>query len=388
MSAAAHFSGIRSTLQNELSQATSSIRVAVAWFTDQELYKTLLEKIAAGVDVVVIIRNDIINLGSEGIDWQELIDANGMLYMSHERPPLHHKFCLIDGKKIISGSYNWTYAAQRNHENIIISSQVELVKTFRAAFDNLLDSADEVSNIIQTAIKNPPIATPALKYEVLVEVEYRTNDETLDSIEQNYEQLVLKGNAAYFQKRYEEAESYVKDALAVKQEGIEAHQILAEIYWRTEQFQKSINILKKAESYGLESAEIWNAFGIAYDGLNKYKEAIDYYDRSIKLAPHISTPYRNKFIAQYGNRQDKAASTTALEGGHIAAEAIKKNKSGGDKVVLLRAYMDRAYMHSDLPEARKYAQEALAVFKKLSVEDQDMHDLDEINSILTEKLRF
>ena len=35
---------------------------------------------------------------------------------------LHHKFCIIDNSIIINGSYNWTYNAQKNEENILVLS--------------------------------------------------------------------------------------------------------------------------------------------------------------------------------------------------------------------------------------------------------------------------
>ncbi|MCC3154586.1 phospholipase D-like domain-containing protein [Hymenobacter sp. BT770] len=384
----AHFTGIRAAIQNELSQATSSIRVAVAWFTDQTLFTTLLEKLAAEVSVLVVIRNDVINLNPTGIDWQQLIDAGGTLFFSQESPHLHHKLCVVDDKKVISGSYNWTYGAQRNQENIVVSDQHELVKSFRAEFDNLLSQAEEVSNITQTAAVAPPATNSALEYEALMEIEYKNKDEASDRKKQSYRELVLAGNAAYFQKRYDEAESYLQQALALKQDGIDAHEILAGLYWRTEQFQKSVDIAKKAEALGLKSAELWNALGLAYDGLKQFREAIHCFDQAIKLAPHLSTPYRNKFISQQGNRQTKDADLTALEGGRIATEAIRKYKNGGNNDLLLHAYMDRAFLHSDLPEARKHAQEALALFNRIPVKHQDMHDLEDINAVLNEKPRF
>lgn len=384
----AHFTGIRATIQNELSQATSSIRVAVAWFTDQTLFKTLLERIAAEVSVIVVVRNDVINLNPKGINWQQLVDAGGTLYFSHEHPHLHHKFCVIDGKKAISGSYNWTYAAQRNLENIIVSSQPEVIKSFRTAFHSLLNHAEEVSNITQAALTMPPAANAALEYETLMEIECKSSNEALINKQEGYEQLMLAGNSAYFQKQYDETESYLRQALALKQDGIEAHELLVGLYWRTQQFQKSVDTAKGAQALGLESPNLWNGLGLAYEGLGKPKDAISCYDETIKLAPHLSTPYRNKFISQQTNRQTKDASDTALEGGRIATEAIRKNKNGGDTTLLLHAYMDRGYLHSDLPEARKHAREALAVFNQLPLEHQDMHDLDDINSIINEKLRY
>ena len=35
---------------------------------------------------------------------------------------MHHKFCVIDNHTVITGSYNWTIAAESHHENIVIIS--------------------------------------------------------------------------------------------------------------------------------------------------------------------------------------------------------------------------------------------------------------------------
>lgn len=388
MTATAHFSGIRTTIQQELAQATNSIRVAVAWFTDQSLFTTLLDKLEEEVSVIAVIRNDVLNLHPNGLRWQQFINAGGTLYFSHEHPALHHKFCLIDDQKLISGSYNWTYTAQHNHENIITTSQAEVVRSFRTAFDALLSQATEVATITLAATQTPPVTNPALESEALAEVEYRDQSKLLDTQHQDYEQLVLAGNAAYLQKRYAESETLLNQALMVRPKGIEAFYLLSGMYWRTGQFQKSIDASRKAEVLGIESAELWNNFGLAYDGLRRYKEAIGYFNQAIQLTPQHSGAYRNKALAQYRNRQIKDGEVTALEGGRVAAETIRKHKNSGDKLMLLQAYIDRAILHSDLPEARRYAQEGLAVFRDLPPEEQDMHELDDINDVLNEKLRF
>jgi len=33
---------------------------------------------------------------------------------------MHNKFCVIDSKTVVTGSYNWTKKAQSNYENITI----------------------------------------------------------------------------------------------------------------------------------------------------------------------------------------------------------------------------------------------------------------------------
>ena len=53
---------------------------------------------------------------------------------------MHHKFCIIDNKIVITGSYNWTfYAETRNIENIIISDKSETVNLYRDEFSRLSD---------------------------------------------------------------------------------------------------------------------------------------------------------------------------------------------------------------------------------------------------------
>jgi phosphatidylserine/phosphatidylglycerophosphate/cardiolipin synthase-like enzyme len=51
---------------------------------------------------------------------------------------MHHKFAVIDGKFIINGSFNWTtYAAKKNHENIMVTSSRAFARQFNELFDRL-----------------------------------------------------------------------------------------------------------------------------------------------------------------------------------------------------------------------------------------------------------
>lgn len=51
---------------------------------------------------------------------------------------MHHKFAIIDGKKLISGSFNWTMqAAMGNYENVMITNNADIVQPFHAEFEKL-----------------------------------------------------------------------------------------------------------------------------------------------------------------------------------------------------------------------------------------------------------
>lgn len=135
----AYFDNIRQQLLNELARATNKIVVAVYWFTNEDLFNILLEKRKAGIKVELIIHNDYINNRETGLPFQSFIDIGGEFYFSSTLNPMHNKFCIIDDKVLINGSYNWTYYAEdRNRENIlIIKGENETIKAFTDEFERL-----------------------------------------------------------------------------------------------------------------------------------------------------------------------------------------------------------------------------------------------------------
>jgi phosphatidylserine/phosphatidylglycerophosphate/cardiolipin synthase-like enzyme len=51
---------------------------------------------------------------------------------------MHHKFAVIDGKTLLTGSYNWTRsAADFNEENVVVTDDPRLVSSFAAEFEKL-----------------------------------------------------------------------------------------------------------------------------------------------------------------------------------------------------------------------------------------------------------
>lgn len=51
---------------------------------------------------------------------------------------MHNKFGIFDGKKLITGSFNWTASAdQKNAENLLVLDDPVLIKRFQTRFDKL-----------------------------------------------------------------------------------------------------------------------------------------------------------------------------------------------------------------------------------------------------------
>ena len=135
------FTNIRPKLVQHLSLATDEIRAAIAWFTDQTIAEVLVEAAQKGVKVSLIVENDEINHQSR-IDYQTLQQHGIQIIWADvvTGGKMHHKFCVIDRKKVLWGSYNWTYGgAIYNKENLsLVEDDPELAQLFLEEFNQLL----------------------------------------------------------------------------------------------------------------------------------------------------------------------------------------------------------------------------------------------------------
>lgn len=125
MTTQAYFEDIEKHILTELDKAEQSISVAVAWFTNANLYNKLCEKRGRGLTIELMLLDDEINRSSS-IDFTRLETIGGRVYRVgniEDGTLMHNKFCIIDHSTVINGSYNWSYKARSNHENITVSYQ-------------------------------------------------------------------------------------------------------------------------------------------------------------------------------------------------------------------------------------------------------------------------
>ena len=140
MTVQAYFKNIKYHLVEELKKSTESIYVAVAWFTDAHLFQILCDKAKSGLCVELMIMNDDITKNSS-INYQLLQKAGGKIFLIDDDVSsnlMHNKFCVIDKSVTITGSYNWSYKAQNNHENITVTyDNSDLADAFISEFQRL-----------------------------------------------------------------------------------------------------------------------------------------------------------------------------------------------------------------------------------------------------------
>ena len=135
----AYFCDIRSKITENLNSASDSIQIAMAWFTSQEIFKTLLRCLRRNVKVELILLDSPINRMYYAPNFNDFIKSGGKLRIAKQDIGfLHHKFCIIDNRTVITGSYNWTYFAEnRNIENILVSYDRKIIDLFAAEFSRL-----------------------------------------------------------------------------------------------------------------------------------------------------------------------------------------------------------------------------------------------------------
>ena len=139
MQTEAVFENIGERIQQEIRKAQKSIFIAVAWFTNKSLFNELVNKAKNGCTVTLIISNDKINLNSS-IDFENLNTNKSKVYKvgNGNTELMHNKFCVVDYSTVITGSYNWSYKAESNFENVIITSNdTTLAEQFIAEFNNI-----------------------------------------------------------------------------------------------------------------------------------------------------------------------------------------------------------------------------------------------------------
>lgn len=122
-----------------IEMSNSEISIAVAWFTHRDLFDALMLALGRGVKVSVILVDDIINCGPNGLNFSLFIAKGGLLrFMNTRKILMHNKFCIFDKKVLVTGSYNWTYSAEaRNAENIIVTNDKDVCTAFIGQFDNM-----------------------------------------------------------------------------------------------------------------------------------------------------------------------------------------------------------------------------------------------------------
>jgi phosphatidylserine/phosphatidylglycerophosphate/cardiolipin synthase-like enzyme len=131
------FDDIKDEIIQGIRNAKYTIWVAVAWFTDRDIFQELLFRQKEGVHIRIITSDE----SSNRYLLQDLernfevvkIPLKGDKLSNR----LHVKFCIIDLEFVMHGSYNWSKNARNNEETLATALDRDFVRKFADEFIRL-----------------------------------------------------------------------------------------------------------------------------------------------------------------------------------------------------------------------------------------------------------
>lgn len=132
----------RNVIISQIKSATSHLQICVFTISDDYITDAIIGSHERGTQIKIITDND--KSLDEGSDIEQIAKLGIAVKMDRTTDHMHHKFMLVDGKALITGSYNWTRSAAKfNHENILLTREVGVVKSFLKEFDQLWKVTEE-----------------------------------------------------------------------------------------------------------------------------------------------------------------------------------------------------------------------------------------------------
>lgn len=127
------FENQKKVILNELLNAKSEIIICMAWINDKDYFDALINAKTKGIRVELITSsrnhfNQFIRNNEAFFDYVGIVCLPGYGVM-------HKKYCVIDEKIILTGSYNWTLNAEYNNfENLIKLTDSNVALSFKYDF--------------------------------------------------------------------------------------------------------------------------------------------------------------------------------------------------------------------------------------------------------------
>lgn len=254
-------------LVKELEGADFEILIATAWFTDEELFNIIKNKAGQRVNIKLIIAD---NQENRKLPFEELAALGTSItkIKSTGYGNMNQKFCVIDKRIALHGSYNWSVNARKNNqESIIVTNHAEtvasLITTFNEIETKVLDleipsSEGEVSSeksipekLEKYAAKEHALSSFTQVLDSMIAAEIGNFDRSMLS-KQGYERSKLNnGDHQVLTKAFDTVYSvFVNDIDIVEDK---KKRLLTKI---DEQEVKSINTLEESLALQLQSAEV------------------------------------------------------------------------------------------------------------------------------------
>lgn len=138
--------GCTDAVVNEIEHATRSVHVLSYTFTSHPIADALIAAHQRGLDVTVVVdKSEQHDIHSQA---PRLARAGIPVYVDSQHAIAHNKVMVMDGDTVITGSFNWTHAAEyENADNLlIIHAHPAISAAYEANFEHHLGHSDRMSD--------------------------------------------------------------------------------------------------------------------------------------------------------------------------------------------------------------------------------------------------
>ncbi len=123
--------GCTEAIVSEINKAKSEILVQAYSFTSKKIASALADAHARGVDVQIIL--DKSQRSARGSLAAFERHAGVQVYIDRLHAVAHNKIMIIDGSTVVTGSFNFTRAAEmKNAENLLVVKSSDLAQLYRS----------------------------------------------------------------------------------------------------------------------------------------------------------------------------------------------------------------------------------------------------------------
>lgn len=129
---------IKETILKEVESTAVVIDLAIHDITSPDMANALLKAKQRGVKVRIIADSKQAKMKPSKITYLIRQGFTVKVLGGKEKGLMNHRFAILDGKKVMTGSFNWSEASEKgNYENILILSDSEVVTAYQKEFDRL-----------------------------------------------------------------------------------------------------------------------------------------------------------------------------------------------------------------------------------------------------------
>lgn len=132
--------GCQQAVVSKIKKAGDSIDIAMYYLSSRDIAQALVKAKERGVHVRVVLDQ---SQEIEASSKSAYLIKHGFQIRYHLGFGLmHNKFAIIDGKTLITGSFNWTRTAEeKNEENLLIISDEGTINKYKGRFNYLWDTS-------------------------------------------------------------------------------------------------------------------------------------------------------------------------------------------------------------------------------------------------------